>query len=377
MKKLVLGFAVFVNACGPTTVETPETATSEIFTPTSPASATLLATSLIPTDSATLIPATPVSATELPPSPTLLPSPDLVVQLVFTALADSTAFKERATFLAESLAAQTDFEYRIAAPIGLEEALEALCNAGQVTIAFLPATTYIIGQEQCAAQAVGTAIMDGRAWSATAFMVARPSEAQALADLDGVRLAVAATDSVDKFLIPLAELKLANSAPAAIVDSGSAGAALLALYNGEVDVAAIPFIPPNMQPNWKPGDEPEPFDMTAIEVQSDGSVTAGFFTIRDSRIQLLTDYPDLFKATRILAIGSAIPNMTIAASAGFELRRLDELSAALLAFGESDVCVLSLCNPDFYGWESIADVTPEHYHRLVELLDTVEFTDEG
>ena len=373
----MLGFVVFVNACGPTTVETPETATSEIFTPTSPASATPLATSLALSDSATLIPATPVPATELPPSPTLLPSADLVVQLVFTALADSTAFKERAPFLAEALATQTDFEYRIAAPTGLDEALEALCNDAQKTLAILPATTYTIAQEQCTAQAVGTAIIDGRTWSATAFIVAHPSKAKALADLDGVRLAVAATDSVDKFLIPLAELQLANSAPAAIIDSGSAGTTLVALYNGEVDVAAIPFIPPSVEPNWKPGDDPEPFDATAIEVQSEGSVTAGAFTIRDSRVQLLADFPDIFEATRILAIGSAIPNMTIAASAGFEAERLDDLSAALLAYGESNVCALSLCNPDFYGWESIADVTPEHYHRLIELLDTVEFTDEG
>ena len=255
--------------------------------------------------------------------------------------------------------------------------MEALCNTAQETIAILPATAYIIAREQCAAQAVGTAILDGRAWSATAFIVARTSEAREIGDLDGVRLAVAATDSVDKFLIPLAELQLANSTPAAIVDSGSARSALVAIYNGEVDVAAIPFIPPYLEPTWKPGDDPEPFETTAIEVQSDGSVTAGAITIRDSRVQLIADFPDIFEATRILAIGSLLPNMTIAASAGFEAGRLDELSAALLAFGESNACARSLCNPEFYGWQSIADITPEHYQQLANLLDTVGYTSEG
>ena len=105
--------------------------------------------------------------------------------------------------------------------------------------------------------------------------------------------------------------------PGEVVEAGGHPQAALAVYNGEVDFATTYFSAPLTDPAWKTGDDPEPYDYTAVKLNDEGKAYAGDVRVLDARVAVMETAPDIFDEVRIMMLTDPIPNDTMSFSAEF------------------------------------------------------------
>src|SRR6185503_17706619 len=148
-------------------------------------------------------------------------------------------------------------------------------------------------------------------------------------------------------------LKEAGIEPGEIVEAGGHPQAVLAVYNGDVDFATSFFSPPLTDPQWKFGDDPEPFDPADVTRDAEGHCFAGEVRVLDARCAAAETAPDVFEKVRILTLSSQIPNDTMSFSPEFPEELRQQIVDAVVKFAASDECAKSICSEDFYGWTGL------------------------
>ena len=183
--------------------------------------------------------------------------------------------------------------------------------------------------------------------------------------------------STSGFLYPSAEFAAKGIEPGEIIEAGGHGAAVLAVYNGEVDFATSYFSPPLLpEGKWYYGMEPEPYDPATAALNEKGKAYAGDVRILDARASVMETAPDVIEKVRILALGDQIPNDTVSFGPDFPEGLRTRILNALVVFAGSDECEQSICSDQFYSWTGIETVGDSFYDPVRRLIDILGYTDE-
>jgi phosphonate transport system substrate-binding protein len=211
-------------------------------------------------------------------------------------------------------------------------------------------------------------------WFTYMVVVPRESEATSLEDLAGLTWAIPAFNSVTGYTYASATFAQAGVEPGAIRETGGHLHAILALANGEADFATAFFSPPLMEPPWQYGDDPEPFEPSDCAISNVNQILCDGVRVMDARRMIADVAPDVVERLRILTIGPQVPNEAVAFSSGVPSELRQEILDALIAFGESESCVRSLC--ELYGWEGFERVADSLYDAVREMVDVLDYSEQ-
>lgn len=311
------------------------------------------------------------------PAPGELGSQENPIQVLFVPSVDAGVIVSGGDVMAGALNQATGLYFEVSVPTSYAATIEAMCAAPEKTMGFIPALGYILANNRCGVEAGGAAVRHGLSWYTQQYLVQRDSSYQSLEDLAGAKWAVPDRGSTSGFLYPSVEFASLGVEPGEIVEAGGHGAAVLAVYNGEVDFATSFFSPPLLPDGtWVYGSDPEPFDPAEAVRNEEGRVYAGDVRILDARASVMETAPDVIEKVRILALGDQIPNDTVSFGPEFPEGLKARILNALVIFAASDACQESICSEQFYSWTGVEPVGDSFYDPVRQLIDVLGYTEE-
>ncbi len=309
------------------------------------------------------------------------------VQLLFPPLFDADSIAQRGVPLVEALSQATGYQFRVGVLDSEQAVIDLMCTAPEETIGFLSPAGYVVAAEQCGVQAGGVAVGNDGLTTKTGMVVTRiDSDIDELEALQGKRWAVAEQNSLPDYLYFLALLQASGIEVEEIVPVAGESVAMLAVYDEDVDLATAEFIPPILpfeETLWdRENDDPEPWlefghspERSPIGyVRVNGNPENGGYRVRDARSRIIDVVPGIFDETQILALSAPIPNETIVFGRDFPLALARQVESDLAAFAEDEICQVSLCSSDFYGWKGITVARDEMYDPIRFVQDTLDLS---
>jgi phosphonate transport system substrate-binding protein len=359
---LVLSMALVLTACQPTA--TPEPAPVE--EPTEP----MVEPTKAPEPTA--VPPTPEPTAE-----PAIGSEEHPIKVLFVPSVDVDFMISGGDLIAQALNEATGLFFDVAVPTSYAATIEEMCASPDDTIGFIPALGYALASQLCGVEPGLASVRYG--WNVywTEFVVARDSDYQTLADLDGATWAFPDAGSTSGYLYPKAIFDDLGIAPGEEVEAGGHPQAVKAVYNGEADVATVYFSAPLLpEGNWEMGDNPDVPDEVVEECgpNADGKLFCGEYRVLDARAAILTEAPDVVQKVRILGLSGEIPNDTMSFSPDFpeELRQL--IMDAVIAYVGTEACEETLCNEKFYDWTGAAPIFDENFDGVRLLMEAQGIT---
>lgn len=314
----------------------------------------------------------PAPPTEEPtPEPTEEPAPELgsaeyPIKVLFVPSVDVDFMISSGDLIADALNEATGYTFEVSVPTSYAATIEEMCASPEDTIAFIPALGYVLANQLCGVQP-GLAA-DRRGWNVywTGFFVARDSEYQSIEDLAGATWAYPDAGSTSGYLYPSSIFADLGVEVGETVEAGSHTSAVLAVYNGQADVATAFFSAPLLpEGSWAMGDAPDvPDDVVdSCAPNADGELWCGEYRVLDARGTTTGDAPDIVQQVRILTLSKEIPNDTMSFSPDFPDNLKQTITDALVEFIslDNEACANSLCNENFYGWTGAAPIFDENF----------------
>ncbi len=309
-----------------------------------------------------------------------LGSAERPIQVLFVPSVDVGVLVSGGEIMDQFLTEATGLEFEVSVPTSYAATIESMCASPGDTMGFIPALGYVLASNRCGVTVSMAAVRFGLSWYTTQFLVARDSDIETFEDLAGKKWAVPDLGSTSGYLYPSVMFANAGIEPGEIVEAGGHGAAVLALYNGEVDFSTNFFSPPGMPSGaWNFGDDPEPFDVEALGSyinEDDGRLYVGDFQIRDARASVRETAPDVVDRLRILALSQQIPNDTLSFGPEFPVGLQSQIVEALLAFVDDPRWDESIGNPNHYEWTGLEPVQDSFYDPVRNLIEVLGYTDE-
>lgn len=306
-----------------------------------------------------------------------LGSPENPIQVLFVPSVDAGEIVSGGQVMADALNQATGLSFEVSVPTSYAATIEAMCASPENTMGFIPALGYVLANNKCGVEVGGAAVRYGLSWYTEQFLVQRDSPYTSLADLAGKKWAVPDRGSTSGFLYPSVEFETAGIEPGEIIEAGGHGAAVLAVYNGEVDFATSYFSPPLMpEGKWYYGMDPEPYDPMLAAPNEKGKLYAGDYRILDARASVVSTAPDVVQKVRILQIGEKIPNDSVSFGPDFPQGLRTRIMNALVIFASSDACAESICSDQFYNWTGVDPVGDSFYDPVRKLIDVLGYTEE-
>ena len=342
---LVAALALVISACGaqPTEAPAPEPTTAP---------------------EPTAVPEPTTAPTEEPEPE--LGSPEYPIKVLFVPSVDVDFMIESGDLIAEALKEATGYTFEVSVPTSYAATIEEMCASPEDTIGFIPALGYVLANQLCGVQP-GLAA-ERRGWNVywTGFFVARDSEYQTLEDLAGATWAYPDASSTSGYLYPSSIFADLGVELGETVEAGSHTAAVLAVYNGQADVATAFFSPPLLpEGRWAMGDNPDvPDDVVdSCAPNADEELWCGEYRVLDARGTTLSDAPDIAQQVRLLTLSKEIPNDTMSFSPEFPEELKQSILDAVTEFVSLDnpACADSLCNENFYGWTAVGPIADENF----------------
>jgi phosphonate transport system substrate-binding protein len=395
VKKWVLGglLLLLLSACQPEVVEIEVTRLVEMvqsteFETETAVSPTIQATATVtlPTPEPQIIEVTRIVTQEVVAEiPTnneaLLGSAERPVQLLFPPDAGTAVINLRGQAVVDVLKEATGLEFTIGIADSEEAMIALMCTAPADTIGFLSSLGYVMANEQCGAQ-LGSVAMnaDGLTWQAGMIVARNEQGMRNLEDLAGLRGAVPDGSSLPNAAAVKAMLQEAGVEPAEIIEVQGDNAAMLAVFEGDVDFAVGTFTPPIMPEGEEPwqygvdpneiwrylGMEPERSPIGYVLVIAEPEL--GGYRIRDARSGVFDIQPEIFSSTRIIELTPQIPNETLAFGAVFPIGLAHQVMAELQVFATSEDCLESLCSSDFFNWTGLEPADEAFYEPLRDIV---------
>jgi phosphonate transport system substrate-binding protein len=377
MKKSVsLLFAVLtvlvlvISACAPATAAPTEAPTEPPMTeaPTEP-------------------PATEAPATE--PAMPDVGSPEHPIKVLFVPSVDANIITTGGEVMAQALNEATGLTFEVTVPTSYAATVEEMCASPTDTMAFIPGLGYAIASQLCGVDVAFKAIRFGYPVYWAEYIVARDSEYQTLADLEGKTWGYGDQGSTSGYMVPAVELAEAGITPGEQVQTGGHNQTVTAVYNGEVDFGTVFYsvpLSPEGAPIFSYDDylaggitTLEQYEIPAEAIPNCAPDAEGAkllcdgYRVLDARANIRTEAPDVMQKVRILAVSDAIPNDTLSFGPEFPADIRAQIEEALLAFAETEAWDTSIGSADFYGWSGIAPATDAEYDVVRAMVEATGY----
>ncbi len=321
-------------------------------------------------------------ATEAPteeptPEPTAEPteempavgSPEHPIKVLFVPSVDAAEITAGGELLAAALNTATGLTFEVVVPTSYAATIEEVCASPSDTMVFVPGLGYVLGNNLCGIKVGGKAVRFGLDWYAAMIVVARDSEYQTLADLNGKKWAYPDATSTSGYLYPQYMFQSEGMTPGEVVEAGSHDAAVRAVYNGEVDFATAFWSPANVDgtslglDGLDQIDVPDDLIASCANTAEDKTVLCGNFEPRDARRNLRKEVPDVMQKVRVLAITPAIANDTVSFGPEFDEALMEQIMQALFDFAANDAEGFAAAF-DPYSWTGINPTTDSEYDDI-------------
>ncbi|MCJ7568799.1 MAG: phosphate/phosphite/phosphonate ABC transporter substrate-binding protein [Anaerolineales bacterium] len=310
--------------------------------------------------------------TEPPPPPPALGTEEYPIQVLFVPSVDIDFMIAGGDLIEQALNEATGMFFEVSIPTSYAATIEAMCASPDDTIGFIPAMGYALANQLCGVEPALASVRYG--WNVywTEFLVARDSDFQTLADLDGATWAYPDAGSTSGYLYPLAMFDDLGITIGDTVEAGGHPQAVKAVYNGEADVGTAYFSAPLLpEGSWTVDMSPDVPDDVVEEcaVNDEGRLFCGGYRVLDARAAISAEAPDVVQKVRILALSGEIPNDTMSYSPGFPMDLREIISAAITEYVASDACAETLCNEKFYDWTGTAPIFDENFDGIRILME--------
>lgn len=363
---LIVAVSMMLSACGPAATEAP------------------VVTEAPATEAPTEVP----TATE-PPAPAI-GSPEHPIKVLFVPSVDANIIVTGGEVMATALAEATGLTFEVTVPTSYAATIEEMCASPADTMAFIPGLGYAIASQLCGVDVAFKAIRFGYPVYWAEYIVARDSDIQSLADLEGKTWGYGDQGSTSGYMVPTVELAAAGITPGEQVQTGGHNQTVTAVYNGEVDFGTVFYsvpLSPEGAPIFTYDDylagkitSLEQYEIPADAIQNCAPDAEGKkllcdgYRILDARANIRTEAPDVAQKVRILAVSSAIPNDTMSFGPEFPADVRAQIEAALVAFAETEAWGASIGSADFYGWSGIAPATDAEYDMVRAMVEATGYT---
>jgi phosphonate transport system substrate-binding protein len=242
---------------------------------------------------------------------------------------------------------------------------------------FIPGLGYALASQLCGVDVAFKAIRYGFPVYWAEYLVARDSEYQTLADLEGATWGYVDAGSTSGYMVPTVELADAGITPGDQVQTGGHNQTVTAVYNGEVDFGTVFYSVP-LNPDgksaftWADYKDGKITSLDQYEVPADvipncapdaegKKLLCDGWRVMDARANIRTEAPDVVQKVRILAISQVIPNDTLSFGPEFPADVRTQIEDALVAFAQTEAWGSSIGSSDFYGWTGIEPATDAEY----------------
>lgn len=374
-KSLNLLFAVMailvlvVSACAPATPA-----------PTEPPVATEA-----PTEAATEAPT--AAPTEPPVSE--IGSPEHPIKVLFVPSVDANIITTGGEVMAQALNEATGLNFEVVVPTSYAATVEEMCASPSDTMAFIPGLGYAIASQLCGVDVAFKAVRFGYPVYWAEYIVARDSDIQTLADLEGKTWGYGDQGSTSGYMVPAVELAAAGITPGEQIQTGGHNQTVTAVYNGEVDFGTTFYSVP-LDPDGKPAFTYEDYlagkitSLDQYEVPAETipncapdaegkKLLCDGWRVLDARANIRTEAPDVVQKVRILAVSQAIPNDTLSFGPEFPADVRTQIEDALVAFSKTEAWGTSIGSADFYGWSGIDAATDAEYDLVRQMVEATGY----
>jgi phosphonate transport system substrate-binding protein len=283
----------------------------------------------------------------------------------------------------------TGLTFEVTVPTSYAATIEEMCASPTDTMAFIPGLGYAIASQLCGVDVAFKAIRFGYPVYWAEYIVARDSEYQTLADLEGKTWGYGDQGSTSGYMVPAVELAAAGIKPGEQKQTGGHNQTVTAVYNGEVEFGTVFYSVP-LNPDGKPiftYDDYvagkittlDQYEIPAEAVPNCAPDTEGKkllcdgYRILDARANIRTEAPDVVQKVRILAVSAAIPNDTLSFGPDFPADVRTQIEEALVAFAETEAWDTSIGSADFYGWSGIAPATDAEYDMVRAMVEATGY----
>lgn len=326
-------------------------------------------------------------ATE-PPAPAI-GSPEHPIKVLFVPSVDANIITTGGEVMAQALNEATGLNFEVVVPTSYAATIEEMCASPSDTMAFIPGLGYAIASQLCGVDVSFKAIRFGYPVYWAEYIVARDSEYQTLADLEGKKWGFGDQGSTSGYMVPFVELTAAGVTPGEQVQTGGHNQTVTAVYNGEVDFGTVFYSVP-LTPEGAPAFTYEDYlagkitSLDQYEVPEEvipncapdaegAKLLCDGWRILDARANIRTEAPDVIQKVRILAVSPAIPNDTLSFGPEFPADVRTQIEEALVAFAETEAWGTSIGSTDFYGWSGIAPASDAEYDVVRAMVEATGY----
>lgn len=326
--------------------------------------------------------ATPTEAppTEAPPTeppPTEEPMAEIgseehPIKVLFVPSVDVDFMIESGSLIEQALHDATGLYYEVSVPTSYAATIEEMCASPADTIGFIPAMGYALANQLCGVTPGLASVRYGWNVYFAQFIALRDSDINSLDDLAGKSWGFGDTASTSGYLVPNAMLLNLGITPGEQVETGGHPQTVKAVYNGEVDFGTTYFSPPLLpEGQWKVGDPPDIPDELVPEcgLNDEGKLYCGGYRVLDARAAIREDAPDVVQKVKIVAITEGIPNDTMSFGPEFPEDLKQTIMDAVIAFVQTEECLESLCNENFYDWTDAAPIYDENFDLIRIMME--------
>ncbi|MBN1373018.1 MAG: phosphate/phosphite/phosphonate ABC transporter substrate-binding protein [Anaerolineaceae bacterium] len=358
-------------------------------TPAPTAVPTAVPATEVPTEAPTAVPPTEVP-TEVPEP--AVGSPEHPIKVLFVPSVDANIITTGGQVMAEALNKATGLTFEVSVPTSYAATIEEMCASPTDTMAFIPGLGYALASQLCGVDVAFKAVRYGYPVYWAEFIVARDSEYQTLADLEGAKWGYGDVGSTSGYMVPLVMFQEQGITPGEEVQTGGHNQTVTAVYNGEVDFGTVFYSVP-LTPEGAPVFSFEDYeagtvtdDMYEIPEESipncapdaEGKkLLCDGWRVLDARANIRAEAPDVMQKVRILAISPAIPNDTMAFGPEFPADVRTLIEDALISFAETEDWANSIGSNDFYGWSGILPATDAEFDFVRAMIEATGLTLEG
>jgi phosphonate transport system substrate-binding protein len=291
--------------------------------------------------------------------------------------------------MAAALNEATGLTFEVVVPTSYAATIEEVCASPTDTMAFIPGLGYAIASQLCGVDVAFKAIRFGFPVYWAEYIVARDSEYQTLADLEGATWGYGDQTSTSGYMVPTVELAAAGITPGEQVQTGGHNQTVTAVYNGEVDFGTVFYsvpLTPEGAPAFSYADYVagkittlDQYEIPALSIPNCAPDAEGKklfcdgWRVLDARANIRTEAPDVMQKVRILAVSQAIPNDTLSFGPEFPADLRAMIEAALLEFAKTEAWGTSIGSADFYGWSGIEPATDADYDVVRAMVEATGY----